>query len=386
MCLTGLDRLLSTGVSLLKGQRVGLITHAAAVTQDLTDSIRALLQCEVKLTALFAPEHGLAGVVADGMQVENTLHKPTKLPVYSLYGPTREPTAAMLSALDVLVFDMQDVGVRFYTYISTLFYALKSAAKMHIPIIILDRPNPINGVTCEGPLLKPGFESFVGVVPVPLRYGLTIGELAYWMNETQGIYAELSVIPLVGWRRGLWFDETGLAWVSTSPAMPHVSTAIVYPATCFLEGTNVSEGRGTALPFELCGASWIDGMALAAYLNALALPGVRFRPAQFVPMAGKYAGEVCEGVQIHVTDRTAFRPVTAGLAILAALKSLYPADFVWLPESSEGARPHIDLLAGTDALRCGLDAGLATDTLLASWANEVTLFQKACRPYQLYPV
>lgn len=389
MITTGLERLISNDALLLKGRRVGLVTHPAAVTGDLTDSVTALLRCDVTLSALFAPEHGLSGAIPDGLHVQDAVHGRTRLPIYSLYGATQEPTPAMLADVEILVFDMQDVGVRFYTFISTLLYVLKGAAKVHVPVVVLDRPNPINGVTREGPVLTPGFESFVGVLPIPLRYGLTIGELAYSMNQTQGINAELTVIPMAGWRRAQWFDETGLPWAPTSPAMPHVSTAVVYPGMCLLEGTNVSEGRGTALPFEVCGAPWIDGEALAAYLNALALPGARFRPTQFapaaaIPMAAKFAGEVCGGVQIHVTDRETFRPVTVGLHLLAALKALYPADFAWLPQSWEGAHPHIDLLAGTDQVRRALDTGVDVTELVGGWADAVADFEQTSRQYWLY--
>ncbi len=384
MSITGLERLISNGAVPLRGRRVGLATHPAAVTADLTDSVTALLRCGVALTALFAPEHGFTGAVADGLHVQDAIHGRTRLPIYSLYGATQEPTPAMLADVDILVFDMQDVGARFYTFISTLFYMLKGAAKAHTPMMVLDRPNPLNGATREGPVLAPGFESFVGVLPIPLRYGLTMGELAHYMNQTQGINAELTVIPMTGWRREMWFDATGLTWVPTSPAMPHLSTASVYPGMCFLEGTNVSEGRGTALPFEVCGAPWMNGEALAAHLNALALPGVRFRPTQFVPAASKFAGEVCGGVQVHVMDRATFRPVTVGLHVLAALKALYPADFAWLPQSWEGAHPHIDLLAGTDRVRLAVDAGVNVAELVEEWADTVADFEKVSRHYWLY--
>lgn len=384
MMMTGLERLMSNGALLLRGRRVGLVTHPAAVTRDLSDSVSALLRCGVTLTALFAPEHGFSGTVNDGQVVQDAVHGRTCLPIYSLYGATPEPTPAMLADLDILVFDMQDVGVRFYTFISTLLYVLKGAAKAHMPVVVLDRPNPVNGVLREGPVLTPGFESFVGVAPIPLRYGLTLGELAHYLNHVHEVNAELTVIPMAGWQRALWFDETGLSWVPTSPAMPHVSTAVVYPGMCFLEGTNVSEGRGTALPFEVCGAPWIDGEALAAYLNALALPGVRFRPTQFVPLSSKYAGEVCGGVQVHVMDRAAFRPVTVGLHVLAGLKALYPAEFVWLAQSWEGAHPHIDLLAGTDEVRRALDAGVDVVELVAGWADAVAEFEQTSRQYWLY--
>jgi uncharacterized protein YbbC (DUF1343 family) len=382
--LTGLDCLIAGEATQLKSKRVGLATHPAAVTGDLTDSVAALLRCGVMLTALFGPEHGFSGAVADGQQVQDAVHRNTQLPIYSLYGTTQELTPDMLADVDVLVFDMQDVGVRFYTFISTLFYVLKGAAKANVPVVVLDRPNPINGVTREGPVLTPGFGSFVGVLPIPLRYGLTMGELAYYMNHTQGLNAELTVIPMAGWRRGQWFDETGLPWVPTSPAMPHFSTTQVYPGMCFLEGTNVSEGRGTALPFEVCGAPWIGGEALATSMNALALPGARFRPTQFVPTASKFAGEVCEGVQIHVVDREAFRPVRVGLHLLAALKALYPEDFAWLSQSWEGAHPHIDLLAGTDQVRRALDGGADVADLVGGWADAVADFEKISRQYWLY--
>jgi len=382
--LTGLDCLISGGAAQLKGKRVGLATHPAAVTRDLTDSVTALLGCGVTLTALFGPEHGFSGAVADGQQVQDAIYRNTQLPIYSLYGTTQEPTSDMLADVDVLLFDMQDVGVRFYTFISTLFYVLKGAAEADVPVVVLDRPNAINGSVCEGPVLTPGFESFVGVLPIPLRFGLTIGELARYMNETRGFHADLTVIPMDGWQRDMWFDETGLTWVPTSPAIPHVSTAIVYPGTCFLEGTNVSEGRGTALPFEVCGAPWIDGEVLAAHLNALALSGVRFRPTQFVPSASKFAGEVCGSVQIHVIDRAAFRPVTVGLHLLAALKALYPAEFAWLPQSWEGAHPHIDLLAGTDQVWRAINAGVDVTELVQGWADGVAEFEQTSRQYRLY--
>lgn len=380
--LAGLDYLIADGVAQLKDKRVGLATHPAAVTRDLTDSVVAFLRCGVTLTALFGPEHGFSGAVADGQHVQDAVYRDTRVPIYSLYGTRQEPTPEMLADVDVLVFDMQDVGVRFYTFISTLFYVLKGAAKAGVPVVVLDRPNPINGRVCEGPILTPGFESFVGVLPVPLRYGLTIGELARYVNDTQDLHADLTVIPMDGWQRDLWFDETGLTWVPTSPAMPHVSTAMIYPGMCFLEGTNVSEGRGTALPFEVCGAPWIDGATLAAHLNAL--PGVRFRPTRFVPTAAKFDGEICGGVQIHIIDRKVFRPVTVGLHLLATLKALYPGEFAWLPRSWEGAHPHIDLLAGTDQVRHTIDAGADVTALVKGWADDVADFEQMSHQYRLY--
>ncbi|MGQ9768886.1 MAG: exo-beta-N-acetylmuramidase NamZ family protein, partial [Anaerolineae bacterium] len=267
----------------LAGGRSGLITHPAAVLPDLTSSVDALLEAGVRLTALFGMEHGFASSAADGVAVGHGRDARTGLPVFSLYGATREPTAEMLAGVDVLLFDVQDVGVRFYTFISTLYYILRSARQHGVSVIVLDRPNPLNGLAIEGPSVAPGYGSFVGIAPIPIRHGMTIGELARYLNAEHHLGAELTVVEMQGWRRAMWFDETGLPWVPTSPAMPHLSTAIVYPGTCFIEGTNLSEGRGTALPFEVVGAPWLDGHALAHALNQLALPGVRFRPTQFEP-------------------------------------------------------------------------------------------------------
>lgn len=369
----------------LRGQRVGLATHPAAVAPDWTHCLDALLGADVRVTALFAPEHGLAGSVADGAAVAHGVHARTGLPVFSLYGETKEPTPEMLAAVDVLVFDMQDIGARFYTFLSTLFYVLRGAGRAGTPVIVLDRPNPLNGVAVEGPPVTPGFESFVGIVPIPVRHGLTLGELARYMNGEYALEADLTIAPLTGWRRELWLDETGLPWVPTSPAMPHLSTATVYPGTCLLEGTNVSEGRGTALPFEVCGAPWMDGETLAAQLNALALPGVVFRPTQFMPSASKYAGEVCEGVQVHVLERHLLRPVALGVWLLATLRRLYPEFFGWIMPSWEGHLPHIDLLTGSDQLRHCLDAGQPVPDLLAAWDAEAGRATPSLRRYALYP-
>ncbi|HNT77112.1 MAG TPA: DUF1343 domain-containing protein [Anaerolineae bacterium] len=369
----------------LRGRRVGLATHPGAVTPDLTHCLDALLSAGVRVTALFAPEHGLAGSVADGATVAHGVHARTGLPIFSLYGATKEPTPAMLADVDVLVFDMQDIGARFYTFISTLFYVLRGAARARTPVIVLDRPNPINGVDVEGPLVTPGFESFVGIVPIPIRHGLTLGELARYINGEQALEADLTIAPLAGWRRGLWLDETGLPWIPTSPAMPRLSTATVYPGMCLLEGTNVSEGRGTALPFEVCGAPWIDGETLAAELNARALPGVRFRPTQFVPSASKYAGEVCAGVQGHVLDRRLLRPVALGVWLLATLRRLYPESFNWITPSWEGSLPHIDLLTGCDRLRNCLDAGENVPDLLTAWRADSLQAMPTLRRYDIYP-
>jgi len=383
MVQTGLERLVHGQIDPLRGQRVGLVTHPAAVLPDLTGAVDALLRAGVRLTALFGPEHGLDGSAADGAPVGDAVDPHTGLPVYSLYGVTEGPTPEMLVGVDILAFDMQDVGVRFYTYLSTLFHLLRGAARAGKPVIVLDRPNPINGLTLEGPLLLPGFESFVGVVPVPIRHGLTLGEMARWMNGEHALGADLTVVTMQGWQRVMWFDKTGLPWVPTSPAMPHLSTATLYPGLCLLEGTNASEGRGTALPFEVCGAPWIDGRALAERLNALALPGVRARATRFAPGADKFNDEAdvpiaCGGVQLHVTDRDALRPVALGLHLVAALCDLYPDHFAW-------RAPHFDRLIGSDQVRRALERGEPVEQIVQGWTETLAEFGHQREAYLLYP-
>jgi len=381
---TGLARLVAEGGALLAGRRAGLVTHPAAVLPDLSSSLDALLEAGVRLTALFGPEHGFDGSVADGEAVGDAHDHRTGLPVFSLYGANREPTAGMLAGVDVLVFDVQDVGVRFYTFISTLYHVLAAAGRYGRSVIVLDRPNPIGGVTVEGPLLAPGLESFVGIAPIPIRHGMTVAELARYFNTEYRLGADLEVVGMAGWRRATWFDATGLPWVPLSPGMPHLATATVYPGMCFIEGTNLSEGRGTTTPFEVVGAPWLDGHALAQALNRLALPGVRFRPTYFVPSASKHAGVTCGGIQVHVTDRLAFRPVETGLHVVAACRGQAPDRFEFLASSWEGLPPHFDLLTGDAALREGLLAGASVAGLVAGWSTVAAAFLEARQPYLCY--
>jgi len=384
MTMTGLVLLISAQLDLVRGKRVGLVTHPAAVLLDLTGAADALLNTGVRLTMLFGPEHGFDGSAADGAAIGDTVHPRTGLPVFSLYGPAKEPTPAMLADVDLLVFDMQDVGARFYTFISTLFYVLRGAAKAGKPIIVLDRPNPINGTRVEGPLVEPGLESFVGIVPIPIRHGLTTSELARYLNAEYHLGADLTVVEMRGWKRAMWFDQTGLPWVPTSPAMPHLSTATVYPGMCLIEGTNLAEGRGTALPFEIVGAPWLDGYELARSLNQFELPGVRFRPLYFVPSASKHAGQKCGGVQAHIADREAFRPVTTGLHVIAACRAQAPDKFEFLSSSWEGRPPHFDLLSGVASVREGLAASQPVNEIVAEWQEIEAQFEEKRRPYLLY--
>jgi uncharacterized protein YbbC (DUF1343 family) len=376
MVKTGLEILVHEQSHLLANQQVGLVSMPAAVLPDLTLSLDALQRAGINVTALFAPEHGFGGTVLDGAQVDNIIDRRTGLPVYSLYGAINEPTAEMLTNVDILVFDMQDVGVRFYTYLSTLFYVLRGAGKMDKPVFLLDRPNPITGGRIEGGPIVPGFESFVGIINIPIRHGMTLGELARYINVEYALNADLHVVEMYGWQRAMWFDETDLPWVPTSPAMPHLSTATLYPGICLLEGTNLSIGRGTVLPFEICGAPWLDGYALAEELNALCLPGVRFRPILFTPSASNYAGCECQGVQVHILERNALQPVTMALNLIAVAWQMANQAWVW--------NPHFDRLAGGSDVRSALEAGASVTEITARWTESISQFVNQREKYLLY--
>jgi uncharacterized protein YbbC (DUF1343 family) len=396
MVRSGLEVFLKRERGTLSGERVGFITNHTSVMHDLTPGTDALLAAGVRLAALFSPEHGLFGSTADGAAVPSGWDAHSGLPVYSLYGETRRPTPDMLAGLcrehplarserlDVLLFDIQDVGARFYTYVWTMTHAMEAAAGAGLPFVVLDRPNPIGGEIVEGPVLESGFASFVGRYPVPVRHGLTAGELARYVNGEFKLGTDLQVVPVEGWRRELWYDETGLPWVPPSPAMPSLETAMAYPGACLIEGTNLSEGRGTALPFQVVGAPWLNGRALAEVLNRLSLPGVRFRVTQFVPSDSKWAGKMCHGVQWHILDRRAFRPVEMALHLFVVIRSLWPDDFAWLPASWEGAAPHFDLLIGTDCVRRQLEDGMPASDIVAGWQADLDVFQERQRQYLLY--
>ncbi len=380
---SGLDRLVCEFRPLIDRQRVGLVTNASAISGDVTPAADALSDV-CTLTALLSPEHGLTSHEADGARVASSIDPRTRLPVYSLYGERKRPDANMLSDVDVLVFDIQDVGARFYTYIWTMSYVLEAAAEFDIPLIVLDRPNPIGGQILEGPLLEPGYDSFVGRYLLPLRHGMTVGELGRLFNAERKLGVDLTVVEMAGWRRSMWFDQTGLPWVPPSPAMPKLDTAIVYPGMCLLEGTNVSAGRGTATPFEAIGAPWIDAYRLVDALNDLDLAGVRFRPVFFAPSASKYAGQTCQGVYLHVVDRARFRPLRSGLHVLSTIRSLFPDAFAWLGTSWEGRPPHFDLLMGNGWVREWIDAGRPVDEVVARWQDELARFDALRQKYILY--
>ena len=384
---TGLDRLLLPGAARLASGRAGLLLHPASVTRDLLRAPEALLAAGFRLEALFGPQHGARGEKQDNMVESDHYRDPqTGLPVYSLYGATRRPTPDMLDGLDVLLFDLQDVGVRAYTFVSTMSLAMESCAEAGVRFVVLDRPNPLGGVIREGPLLEPGFESFIGLHPIPLRHGLTCGELARWLVTERGIDVELEVVTLEGWRRTMTWEETGLPWVLPSPNLPTVDSCRVYPGTVLVEGTNLSEGRGTTRPFELVGAPFLVGWELAERLSDQGLEGVSFRPCSFEPTFDKHAGRLCGGVQVHVTDEDAFRPVRTGVAMLQAARELAPHHFAWRspPFEYEEKLVPVDILWGSDRLRLGIERGASVDAILAGVEAQLDAFERGLADSLLY--
>ena len=386
----GLDRFVggtAMGAAGLRNSRLGLIAHPASVTLSLTHAADAIRHAGYDLRALFGPQHGARGEKQDNMiESDHYLDPVTGLPVHSLYGEVRKPTPAMLDGLDALLFDLQDVGVRVYTFVWTMALAMEACAEAAVRFVVLDRPNPIGGTRREGPVLRPGYESFVGLHPVPLRHGLTCGEMARWLNEVRGIGCDLTVIPCEAWRRSMLWPDTGLPWVMPSPNLPTPDSCAVYPGMVLLEGTNLSEGRGTTRPFELFGAPWLNPTALAARLADARLPCVLFRPCHFEPTFQKHAGQRCGGAQLHVTDPHAFEPVRTAVEILVAAHALAPHDFAWRqpPYEYEKTLPPIDILWGHPALREGVDAGAGAEEILDGVKAELSAFGESVKRHLLY--
>ncbi|MGN6788092.1 MAG: exo-beta-N-acetylmuramidase NamZ family protein [Rhodanobacteraceae bacterium] len=375
---TGIEALLHDRPDLIRGKRVGLITNPTGVDRELVSDVDLLAHTPgVHLVALFGPEHGIRGAHQAGASVGSDRDPVTGLPVYSLYGKTRQPTPTMLKGVDVLVFDVQAVGTRFYTYLYTMADSMKAAAAAHIPIIVLDRPDPIGGVAVQGPVLDPRFASFVGEYPIPLRYGMTIGELAAVFNGEFHIGADLTVVKMRGWKRSMYYDDTPLQFVMPSPNMPTETTALVYPGMGLVEGTNISEGRGTTRPFELAGAPWIDAEKLARVLNDKRLPGVRFRPVHFTPTFSKYEGKLCNGVQVHVMDRDTFDPVVVGLTVIETIHYLYPNQFAF--NASD-----FDRLVGNGWVRQDIEKGMPVSEIQQRWQKGLSQFEKIRQKYLLY--
>jgi uncharacterized protein YbbC (DUF1343 family) len=387
---TGLARLAGEGSSLLEGRRIGLLVNATAVDAQLRHAIDLLgARSDLKITALFGPEHGVRGDAQDMIAVDQARDARSGLPVHSLYGAAAaslSPTPAMLDDIDVMVYDVQDIGSRYYTFVWTMVLAMRACAAAGKAFCVLDRPNPLDGLHVEGAMIAPGFESFVGLVSCPSRHGMTAGEIARWRHTVEKLDLELVVLGMRGWQRDMRFDHTGLPWVIPSPNMPTLDTALVYPGMCLVEGTELSEGRGTTRPFELAGAPYLDGPRLAADLAAMQLPGVRFRPAIFTPMFGKHHARACGGVQLHVTNPETFRPYRTGVAFLKACYDQSPASFHWRNKAYEFVEdiPAIDLLAGGDAIRKGIEGGASLDELAARWPRDEGDFAAERADYLLY--
>lgn len=371
----GISALLDTGRDLLRGRRVGVLTGPSGVLPDMTASAGALLRA-ADVRALFGPEHGLLGAAAPGAHIAGDKHS-SGVPIYSLYGDQLAPTADQLADCDVIVCDIQDIGCRFYTYAWTLVLLMQAAAGAGVAVIVADRPNPLGGAV-EGPGVDADQRTLVGLHDVPIRHGLTLGELARLTNAELAIGCDLTVVPCEGWRRADRWAATGLPWTAPSPNMPTAATALVYPGACLIEGTNLSVGRGTALPFEWLGAPWLDAPALANTLNNAALPGVRWRPVAFQPCAAPYAGKLCYGVQPHILDADAFRPVLSGLVLLAAARALGDGQFDWLAA-------HFDRLAGSTRVRTAIDAGVPPAEVAAEWRPYEMAFRERVAPFLLYP-
>ncbi|MBN2289782.1 MAG: DUF1343 domain-containing protein [Candidatus Glassbacteria bacterium] len=392
--ITGADRLLGEDRchALVAGKRAGVVVNQTAVTSDYTFWPSLLASIGADCRVIFSPEHGLWGAAQDQVAcASESAGGPAGAPVVSLYGNGAEslkPRAGALSGLEVLVFDIQDIGSRYYTFIYTMAYCMEAAAEAAIPFVVLDRPNPLGGEAVEGPPLEPGFESFVGrFAGLPVRHGLTAGELAHYFHRSHGAGAEPLVVPVQGWTRDLTAFEYDAPWVAPSPNMPTPETALVYPGMCLLEGTNLSEGRGTTRPFETFGAPYLEPFALAGELNALGLPGVRFRPARFLPTFDKHRGLLCSGAQLHVTDRRAFRPFETGMAAIQTARRLAPQEFAWRPGAYEFVEdiPAIDLLFGSSEFRLLVESGAGAAEVIGAFAGRQDRFAAGRREFFLYP-
>ena len=387
---TGLEVLIHDEPHHIQGKKIGLVTNQSAVTADFQHAVSLLQQGRGwQLTTLFGPEHGIWGEAQDMDHIESSVDPRTGLPVHSLYGKSEAdlaPRREVLSTLEALVIDLQDIGARYYTFIYTMALCMREAAPLGLPVIVLDRPNPIDGVHLEGNIREDRYSSFVGMYPLPTRHAMTAGELAGYFNKVFDLKCNLTVVPMRGWKRSMWWGDTGLPWVIPSPNMPTVGTAVVYPGMCLVEGTNLSEARGTTRPFELFGAPWIEPFKFAENLNRLELPGVRFRPHYFLPTFHKHAGKVCGGVEVHVTDRAVFEPYRTGLWCVKVARDMNPEKFDWRRETYEfvSDRLAIDLLAGSSRYREIVESGGNVDEWVAQWEGELRTFAKSREEFLLY--
>jgi uncharacterized protein YbbC (DUF1343 family) len=366
-----------------KGKRIGLVTNMTGVNHRLVPTIDLFHgHPDIQLTALFAPEHGIRGDAKEGEKLDSFVDPYTKVPVYSLYGASKKPSKEMLDAVDVIFFDLQDIGARYYTFIYTMAYVMEACAEHGKHFVVLDRPNPISGSRMEGNLVKEEVQSFVGLYPIPNRHGMTVGEMALLYKHEFGIHCDLTVIPMEGWKRDMYYDQTGLFWVPPSPNTTGMDMSILYPGTCLVEGTNLSEGRGTTRPFEFIGSPYIDGYRLAKVFNEKGLPGVLARPISFIPTYQKHKDKVCEGVQLHVVDRHSLHSLRTGLTLIETIAEMYPNDFEFL-QHSENQKFFFDLLAGTKELRNRIING-DTKGFLVDCEEELTYFLRQKGTYLLY--
>jgi len=385
---TGLERLLEDP-ALVRGRRVAVLANQASVTSELEPAWRVVARAGAEVARIFAPEHGLWGIAQDMEAVGGGLEPSLGVPVVSLYGSspdTLAPRPEVLAGLDALVVDLPDIGCRYYTFAATMAHAMAACEKAGVEVVVCDRPNPLGGVAIEGGPVEPSCRSFVSELPVPVRHGMTLGELALLVRSERHPALSLSVLTCEGWRRDEWWDSTGLPWVAPSPNMPSLVAATVYPGACLVEATCLSEGRGTTRPFQLIGAPWLDAATLAARLNTAELPGCRFRATRFRPEFGKHAGSVCEGVEWHVTDREALRPVEAAVRLLAGVRALHPAEFAWRREAYEFVSdvPAIDLLTGTPGARAVVEGDADADALFAAWRAHSEAFRARREEFLLY--
>lgn len=375
--LNGIDQI-DTLLHELSGKRIGLITNPTGVDKNLRSTVDILIE-KTDLCCLFAPEHGIRGDVQAGGKIETYTDQKTGLTVHSLYGGSPHIPEDALKNIDVIAYDIQDVGARFYTYIYTLFYAMQDAASQGKTVLVFDRPNPLSGSRVEGTVLKPEFSSFVGKFPIATRYNLTVGEYAKYINVTQNIGCDLLVVPLSGWNRDMYYDDTDLVFVPPSPNLPTVDSCITYIGTCIVEGTNLSEGRGTAKPFETIGAPWLKAEETVERLNSLGLLGVAFRPCFFTPAFSKYAGRQCSGIQLHITDRKAFYPFETALRMVDIIRSTHDEFGFNPPDRNQSF--FFDKLLGTDVFR---SKDFNIETFLSDQQKEAQAFEKSIKPYYMY--
>ena len=386
MTIPGIDVLLSRSRSPLRRLRIGLIVNPSSVTHNVQHAIPALLKKNFKIACILAPEHGLWASKQDQIKEGHTVDPATGLKIYSLYQFNKKPTATMLRDIDAVVYDVQDIGTRYYTFIWTMALAMEACSRAGKKCIILDRPNPLGGEIMEGPVLDPAYRSFVGLYPLPVRHGMTVGEIALWLAANHIPNVDLDIIKMKGWQRSMWFEDTGLSWVLPSPNMPTVDTAVVYPGMCLFEGTRLSEGRGITRPFELFGAPWIDPELLVREMRKEKLAGCILRPTYFQPTFHKFAGKRCGGCQIHVTSRHEFRSFKTALALLRTIWRLYPKQAKWRrpPYEDEARLMPFDILAGNGYIRTLIQDGVTVRSLENRWQKHLNQFQQEREPFLLY--